>query len=117
MSENKKSAKQKKKDKNVISSQIKRKKKKHAKMGIISCVFAGSALLFLGMAVAIAFYGLKQVTFLLGGLGASAVVLTLMGIKASMRGRKEKDRRYLTCNIGLVLNILLLIGLVIIYIR
>ena len=117
MSEIKKSSRQQiKKEKKSISQKVSRAKKKHSKMGKVSCIFAGAAFLFLGAAVLISFFELKEANPLLGGFGASSIVLAFMGIKASMRGRKEKDRRHLTCNIGVVLNILLLIGLVIIYI-
>lgn len=117
MSGIKKSSKQQiKKEKRIVSQKIGRVKKKHSKMGMVSCVLAGTAFLFLVAAVLITFFELSQVKTLVGGFGICSIILAFMGIKASMSGRKEKDRRYFTCNIGIILNILLLIGLVIIYI-
>lgn len=117
MSGIKKSSKQQnKKEKKIVSQKIGRVKKKHSKMGMVSCILAGTAFLFLVAAVLITFFELRQVKALVGGFGTCSIVLAFMGIKASMSGRKEKDRKYLTCNIGIILNILLLIGLVIIYI-
>lgn len=113
----KKSAKQNlKNEKTIMNQKSKRTKKQHAKMGKVSCVLAGAAFGVLGLAVLISFFGYKEAEGIIGGLGASSVVLSLMGMKASMSGRREKDKRHLTCNLGLILNILLLIGLVIIYI-
>lgn len=117
MSGIKKSSKQQiKKEKRIVSQKIGRVKKKHSKMGMVSCVLAGAAFLFLVAAILINIFELSQVKTLVGGFGICSIILAFMGIKASMSGRKEKDRKYLTCNIGIILNILLLIGLVLIYI-
>lgn len=116
MAGNKKTLSQQQKRVKMIHNQnIGRMKKKHSKMGMVSCMFAGAAFLFLSAAVMITFFELNGATALVGGFGVCSIILTFMGIKASMKGRKEKDKRYLTCNIGVILNILLLIGLVIIY--
>lgn len=117
MSENKKNSRQQRKKEKIISNQkIGRMKKKHSKMGMVSCAFAGTAFFFLGCAVFISFFELTEVKTLIGGFGVCSIILAFMGIKASMSGRKERDKKYVTCNIGVILNILLLIGLVIIYI-
>lgn len=117
MSGIKKSSKQQiKKEKRIVSQKIGRVKKKHSKKGMVSCVLAGAAFLFLVAAILINIFELSQVKILVGGFGICSIILAFMGIKASMSGRKEKDRKYLTCNIGIILNILLLIGLVLIYI-
>lgn len=119
MSESKKSRKfslKKENDKKIVIQKSGRSKKPHAKMGKVSCVLACTSLGFLGAAVLISFFEYKEAEVLIGGLGASSIVLSFMGIKASVRGRKEKDKRHLTCNIGGISNILLLVGLVIIYI-
>ncbi len=103
-------------EKKIGSQKINGIKKKHSKMGMVSCGFAGTAFLFLGIAVMISFFEVKEGTRLIGGLGICSILLAFMGIKASMKGRRERDRGKLTCNIGMIMNILLLIGLVIIYI-
>lgn len=91
-------------------------KKQQAKMGNVSCVCAAAAFGLLALAVAISFLEIGKAGALIGGMGASSIVLALMGIKASARGRREREKSHLTCWIGVVLNILLLVGLIIIYI-
>ena len=49
-----------------------------------------------------------------GGMGVLAVILAGMGIRASVKGRREREKNYLTCKVGVVLNILILICLLMI---
>lgn len=90
-------------------------KRMHAQMGKRSCYLAGAAFIVFCTAVVIAFIKQGAAAVYVGGLGACAVVMTLMGISASFKGRREKEKRQLTCNLGLILNILMLVGLIIIY--
>ncbi|MEE1085741.1 MAG: DUF6142 family protein [Schaedlerella sp.] len=116
MSEIKKKQRVNDKEKRISSYNKAGTKLRHSKMGKISCALASVAFAALGTAILISVVEYKEAQALTGGLGISAIILVLMGIKASKWGRKEKDRKYLTCNIGLIMNILLLIGLVIIYV-
>ena len=45
-----------------------------------------------------------------------AVILAGMGIRASVKGRREREKNYLTCKVGVVLNILILICLLMIFV-
>ena len=91
--------------------------REHAKMGKLSCYLAGGAFAVLCAAVAIAFFKAGEAGVFVGGLGACSLILAFMGIKAAIKGKKEKEKRQLTCNLGVVFNLLLLVGLVFIYIR
>lgn len=101
-----------KKNKKVMA----KKKKKQAKQGKISCACATGAFVLLGVAVLASVLEITKMNALIGGMGASSIVISLMGIKASVKGRREREKSHLTCWIGAILNLLLLVGLIIIYI-
>lgn len=51
-----------------------------------------------------------------GGIGILAIGLTIFGIQAGAKGFKERDRKYITCRVGITGNILILLFLVVIFI-
>ena len=104
-----------KKQKKTVSKKTGRIKRMHAEMGKISCYLASASFLILCTAVLIAYMKHGAAAVYIGGLGACSFVLALAGISASIKGRREKDKRQLTCNLGLILNIIMLVGLLIIY--
>ena len=89
---------------------------KHSHMGIWSCWSAAGAFLLLVAAILAAFILRGQTVGFVGGMGVLAVILAGMGIRASVKGRREREKNYLTCKVGVVLNILILICLLMIFV-
>jgi hypothetical protein len=89
---------------------------KHSRMGIYSCVYAGIAFALILACILVAFV-LRGSTFgFIGGIGILAVLLTVLGIQASIKGMREREKRYVTCKAGLAGNIIILLGLIWIFI-
>lgn len=91
-------------------------KLKHSKMGVRSCVYAGIAAVCLLGGIAISFFMHGKAAFFVGLIGLAAVVLSGVGISMAVKGMKERNKRYITCKIGLACNILLVCGLILIFI-
>ena len=51
-----------------------------------------------------------------GGIGILAVGLSIFGIQAGSKGLKERERKYITCRVGIACNILILIFLIVIFV-
>lgn len=82
---------------------------KHSRMGIIS-VWIGifAAALLLGC-ILYAFLTRGNTAGIVGGIAIVSFVLSIYGIRASIRGFYERERNYRTCKIGLPLNAVMLI--------
>lgn len=91
-------------------------KMKHSRMGIYSLVYAGGAFALILSCILIAFVLRGNTWAFVGGLGLISVVLAILGIRASVKGMRERDKNYITCKAGLAGNIILLLGLLIIFI-
>lgn len=88
---------------------------KHSHMGIRSCWYAAGAFLLLASAIVAAFILRGQNVGFVGGMGILSVVLAGLGIQASVKGRREREKNYLTCKIGVLLNGIILVCLLIIF--
>ena len=88
---------------------------KHSRMGIYSCVFAGGALAILLICILAAFVMRGKTFGLIGGLGIVAIVLAALGVRASVKGMREREKRYITCKAGMAGNIVILLGLAAIF--
>ena len=83
-------------------------------MGIYSCVYAGGALTILLICILAAFVMRGNTFGLIGGMGMS-IVLAALGIRASVKGMREREKRYITCKAGMAGNIVILLGLAAIF--
>ena len=88
---------------------------KHSRMGIYSCVYAGGALTILLICILAAFVMRGNTFGLIGGLGIVAIVLAALGVRASVKGMREREKRYITCKAGMAGNIVILLGLAAIF--
>lgn len=91
-------------------------KMKHSRMGIYSCVYAGGAFALILTCILIAFVFRGNTWGFVGGMGLISVVLAALGVRASVKGMREREKNYITCKAGLAGNIILLLGLLIIFI-
>lgn len=90
-------------------------KLKHSKKGIISCVIAGAVAVVILSSVVITYLYKGKAAGYIGGLGVSALLFAGAGIMQGIRGLKERDKDYLTCKVGIGLNIFFLVSLLIFF--
>ena len=95
-------------DRNKRSRKYGQIKRKHSRKGIWSCVMA--------VLVTAVIAGLIVMAFMNKGKSA-AMVLACIGIVTGVKGFKERDKNYLTCKIGIVVNGLVLLALILVFIR
>ena len=92
------------------------KKIRHSTMGMRSCVYAAGSALILALCIGISYAVKGKAAAVIGLAGILAAVCAGYGVRAALKGTKERDRNYITCKIGLVCNIIMIAGLSIIYI-
>lgn len=89
---------------------------KHSRMGVHSCWYAGASLVLLLLAILWAYIKRGESAGFIGGMGVVAVVLAILGIQASVAGLRERERNYITCRIGTVVNTAVLLFLISIFV-
>lgn len=89
---------------------------KHSHMGIYSCWFAVGSFSLLLVSILIAFFMQGETGGFIGGFGILSIVLAILGIRAAVKGLRERERNYITCKIGMTVSIIVLIGLLVIFI-
>ena len=85
-------------------------------MGMRSCIYAAAALFLLLGSVAISFAMHGKAAFFIGIIGIGAAICAGLGIAAAIKGMRERNKRYISCKIGLFFNILTAVSLIIIFI-
>lgn len=90
---------------------------RHAKNGVRSLLIAAAAAALLGMLVLISYQKEGNAAAMIGAMGLIAWALAGGGICAGIFGLRERDRRYLTCRLGIGCNAVLFVGLAIIFFR
>lgn len=88
---------------------------KHSTMGKNSCWLAIAALCLLIVSIMIAFLMRGKTLGFVGGMGMLSMVLAGLGIRAALKGFRERERNYITCRIGMVANIVILLELIVIF--
>lgn len=91
-------------------------KYKYSRMGAISCGCAAAALLLLAGCILYAYLARGAAAGIVSGIAVVSLVLSIMGIRAAVKGFRERERNYLTCKIGLPGSALVLILFLAIYI-
>lgn len=91
--------------------------RKHAKKGMQSFALAVIVLFLLFLMLASSFFSEGEVSTALGGLGLATAALAGGGVYLGVKGFKERDKNYITCKIGIVCNMIVLVGMTAIFIR
>ena len=81
-------------------------KLKHAKKGIWSCAVAGTVFVLFAILLVIAYTSAGTAAGYVGGLGILSMVFSFIGLYLARKGFREREKDYLTCKIGGVLNFL-----------
>lgn len=88
---------------------------KHSHMGTHSCWYALSSVLLIFLSLGIAFYMQGKAAGFVGGFGILSVIFSILGIRAGVKGLREREKKYISCKLGIAANILLLLSLIIIF--
>ena len=67
--------------------------------------------------VSISYREKGEVGMLLGFVGLGTIVLAGIGVWLGSRGMKEREKNYITCKVGIGINMAVLLGLAAIFIR
>ena len=108
-----------KREENRKKSGVKHKKpkQKQAGNGNLSCLFGlGSAAVLAGC-IAYAFVRRGEAPGIIGGITIISSILAGYGIYSAIIGFRERERSYLTCKIGIVMNAAAIISFFAVFIR
>ena len=95
----------------------KKPKQKQAGNGNLSCLFGlGSAAVLAGC-IAYAFVRRGEAPGIIGGITIISLILAGYGIYSAIIGFRERERSYLTCKIGIVMNAAAIISFFAVFIR
>ena len=67
--------------------------------------------------VSISFREKGEVGMVIGFVGLGTIALTGIGMWLGFRGLKERERNYITCKMGIGINMAVFLGLAVIFIR
>ena len=120
--------KEKEKEKNKAKNKAKERKNrgnrkygqaklKHSKKGIQSCVMAGSVFVLLAVMLVTAYISRGGLAPFIGAVGLMTMLLSVVGCATGIRGFKEREKDYRTCKVGIVCNVLFIIGFIAIFCR
>ena len=90
---------------------------KHSRKGIWSCVMAVLVTAVIAGLIVMAFMNKGKSAAMVGSFGVFDMILACIGIVTGVKGFKERDKNYLTCKIGIVVNGLILLALILVFIR
>ena len=93
-----------------------RTKLKHSTMGVRSCEYAVGGLIILLLCILISYLCNGKAGGFIGGLGIIAFAVSVYGMRSAIKGRKERDKNYITCRIGMIGNGILILGQGIIFV-
>lgn len=88
---------------------------KHSHMGTYSCWYALGSVVLILLSLGFAFRMRGDAAGFVGGFGIVAVIFAVLGVRAGVKGLREREKKYITCKLGIAANILLLLSLMIIF--
>ena len=83
----------------------------------VSCWTALLSLTMITGSILIAYVMRGKTISVVGGLGIISIVMAGSGLRVAVKGFRDRNRNYITCRIGVVLNSVILLGLIIIFFR
>ena len=89
----------------------------HAKRGVLSCMLGGLTLFLLILVFSVSYISRGEVSLLIGRVGLAAAVFSALGLAYGIQGFKEREKKYISCRIGVVWNGFFLLGLFMIFLR
>lgn len=116
------------KNKTAAGKRAKRRKKmlktkygqrplRHSKKGVNSCILAVVCLVFLIFMIIASCLSKGDVSMFAGFACIAVAAVSAKGLHMAVKGFKEREKNYITCKVGMGLNIFLLFMIVLIFIR
>ena len=90
---------------------------RHSRLGIQSCLYAAAIFVIFVILIGTAYSTRGMTAGITGGIGLLSVALPLLGLRAGVLGLREREKKYMTCHIGIALNIVVLLLFVMIFAR
>ena len=87
---------------------------RQANRGKHSCIYAVFSLLIFALLIFHAYTRREDTTAIAGAIGLIDMMLTILGIRAGLKGRQEPEKKHMTSE-GILLNGLILLLLVMIF--
>lgn len=118
--ENRKKRERKKREKERKKRRVKKygqTELKHARRGILSCMFAVIASFLLVLLFSVSYVSRGDINVLFGLAGLLALALAVMGLRRGIEGLKERNKNYISCKWGIVCNGILIFLLAATFIR
>ena len=111
--------KDKKKRSRRVNTKYGQKTLKHARKGIQSCMMAVLCAVILIVMILVSFLMKGNVNIIVGFLCFALPVqaVAVYGFRLGLRGLNERDKKYITCKVGIGVNGLVLAGVAAIFIR
>ena len=109
--------KDKKKRSRRVNTKYGQKTLKHARKGIQSCMMAVLCAVSLIVMILVSFLMKGNVNIIVGFLCFALLALAVYGFRLGLRGLNERDKKYITCKVGIGVNGLVLAGVAAIFIR
>ena len=103
--------------KEFLKTKYGQKPLKHAKKGVQSCLFGGIVLILLLLTLISSFAAKGEVGMIMGAVGLGIVFVASRGLMLGIKGFRERDKNYISCKIGTILNSGALLGMAAIFIR
>ena len=90
---------------------------KHSRKGSYSCLIAAIILVLLFAMLGISYVSVGETTAFLGAWGIATLILAWFGLILGLKGLREREKNYLTCNIGILSNAILVVAFLAIFVR
>lgn len=111
------SGRDKKKQVKRVKTKYGQKTLRHARKGIQSCMMAVLCVIILIAMILVSFLMKGNVGIIVGFLCFALIALAVYGFRLGLRGLNERDKKYITCKVGIGVNGLVLAGVAAIFIR
>lgn len=92
-------------------------RRRHSKRGVIACLFAVTGLTSLIGLLGVAYHQYGNAHIMIGVISLIALLVSVLGVANGIRGFRERDKNYITCKIGIGINIFVIICFILLYIR
>lgn len=92
-------------------------RRRHSKRGVIACLFAVTGLVALVGLLGVAYYQYGNGHTVMGAISMLSLMLSILGVVNGIRGFREREKNYVTCKIGIGVNIFIIICFTLLYIR
>lgn len=96
--------KDKKKRSRRVNTKYGQKTLKHARKGIQSCMMAVLCAVILIVMILVSFLMKGNVNIIVGFLCFALLALAVYGFRLGLRGLNERDKKYITCKVGIGVN-------------